>query len=191
MLTTQKGFTLIELLVVVLIIGILAAVALPQYQKAVAKSQATQALTLLNSLQQAYKAYYIANGEWATSLDSLDINIPWTGTTPWRNDLTSTHSTQDWSVQLQSVTSENTIIAVIYVGRLTGAYAGTGFAYFFEDWGTEPDFKAFANTVVCVENDAGVSGVAFTKNIGDFCKKVMGAPRVTQSGAYTRYFNMP
>lgn len=57
-----RGFTLIELLVVVLIIGILSSIALPQYQKAVAKSQATQALITLKSVAQAYTAYSMANG---------------------------------------------------------------------------------------------------------------------------------
>ena len=62
MLTNKKAFTLIELLVVVLIIGILAAVAVPQYQKAVEKSHITEALTLLNSLQKATEVYLLANG---------------------------------------------------------------------------------------------------------------------------------
>lgn len=78
----KKGFTLIELLVVVLIIGILASVALPQYQKAVEKSKAAQALVLLRTVYQAANSYYLANGTWPTSFDELDITPPaWTGNT--------------------------------------------------------------------------------------------------------------
>lgn len=72
----NKGFTLIELLVVVLIIGILAAVAVPQYTKAVEKSRAAEAMSLLRSIAQANTAYYLANGHYTADLTDLDITIP-------------------------------------------------------------------------------------------------------------------
>ena len=72
----KKAFTLIELLVVVLIIGILSAVALPQYQKAVGKTRTTEALITLNALLQTEQRYYLANGTYTTDLTDLDIEIP-------------------------------------------------------------------------------------------------------------------
>lgn len=71
-----KGFTLIELLVVVLIIGILSSVALPQYTKAVEKSRAVEAKTVLGNLMAAETVYHLSVGSYTSDLTVLDISIP-------------------------------------------------------------------------------------------------------------------
>jgi len=81
---TNIGFTLIELLVVVLIIGILAAIALPQYQKAVEKSRLAEALAVMSTMEKQLDLYVLANGyaKSGASADYLayqniaDVKIP-------------------------------------------------------------------------------------------------------------------
>jgi len=71
---TAGGFTLIELLVVVLIIGILAAIALPQYQLAVEKSRAAEAWVTLRAIYQAAQVCRLEGDEYCNFLD-IELEI--------------------------------------------------------------------------------------------------------------------
>ena len=115
----RGGFTLIELLVVVLIIGILAAVALPQYQKAVTKARFAEAMSNLKTLAQASEACQLSKGE-KCSWDELDLVI---GTTPedcffsW-NDKCAVSSTKHFHYlspdYMEGVAYDNVVAGALY-----------------------------------------------------------------------------
>ena len=72
----RLGFTLIELLVVVLIIGILSAVALPQYTKSVMKARYGTLKDLTRGLADAEERYFMANNSYTGDIGELDIDLP-------------------------------------------------------------------------------------------------------------------
>lgn len=72
---TAPGFTLIELLVVVLIIGILAAMALPDYQRATEISRVGAALSFSRAFRDSVDRYYMQNGHFPSSPNTLDIGL--------------------------------------------------------------------------------------------------------------------
>ncbi|MBQ3666732.1 MAG: prepilin-type N-terminal cleavage/methylation domain-containing protein [Elusimicrobiaceae bacterium] len=69
----RTGFTLIEVLVVVLIIAVLAAVAVPQYQKAVLKSRFSSLMPTTKAIRDGNEAYYMTHGGYASAVNQLDI----------------------------------------------------------------------------------------------------------------------
>lgn len=75
-----SAFTLIELLVVVLIIGILAAIALPQYTAAVERSKVSEAMASLGTLVAAQQRYFMENNAYTNIPDNLDVIPPGTFT---------------------------------------------------------------------------------------------------------------
>ena len=78
----KKGFTLIELLVVVLIIGILSAVALPQYTKSVEKARLAEALTNIKAFTTAVDLILLENGGYpSTEIGLQDMTIELSGGT--------------------------------------------------------------------------------------------------------------
>lgn len=72
----KKGFSLLELLVVVLIIGILAAVVLPQYQLAVDKTHFVQYQSMVAALRNAYYDYILIYGKSTSKFENLSLTMP-------------------------------------------------------------------------------------------------------------------
>ena len=174
-----QAFTLIELLVVVLIIGILAAVALPQYQKAVEKSRGTQALTLLKSLGQAQEAYYLANGQYATTFEELAIDLPadWVPTENQSASYSDTHTNQQWNIYIVTIPD---LKGSIWLGRKTGPYTAVGIGYRPVNISSQEEKD---KGIICTES------VGLHTDPGMYCEKILRGT-LYKTSAY-RFYTLP
>jgi len=180
----QKGFTLIELLVVVFIISILAAIALPMYQKSVWKSRATHLQQSVRDLAHAQERHRLMTGsDYASKFSDLDITFDGFTTTSGTSVLTFGVAGAD------SVKSNNFMELVINRGTAgtpfllstggftAGPYRSAGFSYNHLEGSGVP-----ARQLMCIEIVSGVSPA------GAFCQKVMGITSAPVTQWNVRYY---
>ncbi len=74
-LSNNKGFTLVELAVVVIIIGVLAAFAVPKFRDAVERSKASEAFNYLSTVRASQERYHARNSTYASDLTKLDVSL--------------------------------------------------------------------------------------------------------------------
>ena len=182
--TNKKGFTLIELLVVVLIIGILAAIALPQYQKVIEKSKAAQALPILKSVMQSSQMYYLVNGNYPSEFDQMDVDITWSGNEKFLSQAVDTKSDGTWSLQIENSTD----YIVLHIGRISGKYKGAGFFVVFK---STAQSSVNENDIRCFERKTSAN-FTFDSNLpeGAYCEGVIGGTYISED-SWVRVYMLP
>ena len=154
----NQAFTLIEVLIAVLIIGILAAIAVPQYQIAVAKTRFASLKDLVNKIVEAQEYHHLLKGSYAKKFEDLDIQLP-------PNKLnTSTQSTYYYSwgscqlfVAAESVRCETGLMGYSRIYSLATSYPSRRICIYFGTDITSPQAKVCQQETKHTRADSGTT----------------------------------
>ncbi|OED35374.1 hypothetical protein AB834_04605 [PVC group bacterium (ex Bugula neritina AB1)] len=112
----NRGFTMIEVLMVVLVVGILASLAMPQYTKVVEKAKMSEAKTVLSAIRTAEGVYFMEYDAYTDDLTKLDLD---------EGIYTSSGRLFDYTIDVLGTVGHANFSFTITAERLGGAFAGS------------------------------------------------------------------
>ena len=180
----RRGFTLLELLVAILIIGVLAAVALPQYRRAVAKAEAAQLYEAVMSLKETVQGYYMIHDKWPTKLEDLDLKYELPIVSGSVCDSSNVSGGVMRNEKYEFLVYSGNSFAQVSGRFADGPYKCTGFSAFFEYL----EFPILENKFLCYEKIEGHSTRGVKNKKGDFCEKVMGYRFLSADSGNSNFF---
>lgn len=182
---TSKGFSLLETLVVILIIAVLVSFAAYEYNKGVERARASEAISLLTSLQRAEEIYQMEHGRFAASFDGLKFSFAGThvkctqkNSSPcWGYYNTEAIQNKDWSIEIEKGKNPS-----ISVGRISGTYAGAGF---FIQLARADGVQYPLGQIACVENASG--NFRYKGKNDSYCVDILDGTFYSKSSVSRKY----